>query len=63
MKVGFVELLTLILIVLKLLGKISIGWLLIFAPLLIVWSVVGLLALAVIALSVFVGGKKNVSFK
>lgn len=55
MKIGFVELLTLVLIVLKLLGKISIGWLMVFSPMLVTYALVTIFLLAVVALNFFVG--------
>jgi hypothetical protein len=54
MKIGFVELLTLLLIALKLLGKISISWLLVLSPLIVVYGlalVVAVLAAAVVAIA------------
>lgn len=54
MKIGFVELLTLLLIALKLLGKISISWLLVLSPLIVVYGlalVVAVLAAAIVAIA------------
>lgn len=55
---GFAELLTIVLIVLKLLGLAKISWLLVFAPVLIVYSLLGLGFIALTALAIVAGGKK-----
>lgn len=57
MKIGFIELLTVVLIVLKLLGKISLSWLLVFTPMLAVYTLLFGLIMTIGILKIFVGGK------
>jgi hypothetical protein len=57
MKMGFTEVLTVLLIVLKLLGKINISWLMVFMPMIVVYAAIGLFIAAAIVLKVYFGGK------